>query len=144
MLQQADKNLPDYKIARQAERSFSDEFDSTLNGDIRLMQLAVLAIAVYTWVAISDSKNGCVGSRFLLTFGGAPAQPAGKGVQTVWPLIHQGLQTMSHMSELPAPSRTDVRDVTRPQHLALQPQRGDEDYPPPVSCGPILASVTHA
>lgn len=80
-VQQAEKNLPDYKIARRADRSFGDEFGSTLNGDIKLMQVAIMAIAVYTWFAISDSKNGCVGSRLLLTFGGAPTQPGDMGAQ---------------------------------------------------------------
>eukprot|EP00892_Ulva_mutabilis_P011135 jgi/Ulvmu1/8394/UM042_0101.1 len=59
-----------YTIARFTSRSFEDEFGSTLDGDLQLLQVAIIGIAVYTYIAISNSRDGFVGSRFALTIGG--------------------------------------------------------------------------
>ena len=54
-----------------AGRSADDEFGSTLDNDLMLLNIALLAIGIFTYAAISDWQNGCVGSRFLITVGGA-------------------------------------------------------------------------
>lgn len=59
-----------HSISRFATRSFEDEFGSTIEGDLRLLQVAIVGILLYTYVAISDWRNGLVGSRFVLTMGG--------------------------------------------------------------------------
>eukprot|EP00892_Ulva_mutabilis_P011129 jgi/Ulvmu1/8389/UM042_0096.1 len=59
-----------HSIARFAMRSFADEFGSTIDGDLRLLQVAIIGILLYTYIAISDCRNGLVGSRFVLTMGG--------------------------------------------------------------------------
>lgn len=59
-----------YRYPRFAARSFSDEFGSTIDNDVLLLQVAVVAILIYTVSAISDCKDGCVGSRIALTIGG--------------------------------------------------------------------------
>ena len=63
-----------FRIDRLAGRSFSDEFGGTIDNDIALLQAAIIAIAIYTYIAISDCRNGCVGSRAALTLGGARLQ----------------------------------------------------------------------
>ena len=63
-----------FRIGRLAGRSFSDEFGGTIDNDVALLQAAIIAIAVYTHIAISNCRNGCVGSRAALTFGGALQQ----------------------------------------------------------------------
>lgn len=61
-----------YTLARFTSRSFEDEFGSTLDGDLQLLQVAIIGIAVYTYIAISNCRDGCVGSRLALTIGGTP------------------------------------------------------------------------
>eukprot|EP00892_Ulva_mutabilis_P011134 jgi/Ulvmu1/8393/UM042_0100.1 len=59
-----------YTVARFTTRSFEDEFGSTIDGDLQLLQVAIIGIVVYTYVAISNSRDGFVGSRLALTIGG--------------------------------------------------------------------------
>ena len=69
-----DKADDTWHVQRMAGRSPDDEFGSTLDNDLMLLNVALLAIGLFTYVAISDWQNGFVGSRFLLTIGGtAPA-----------------------------------------------------------------------
>ena len=63
--------MPEYIIARFAGRSFDDEFGSTIDSDLVLLQAAIIAIIIFTIAAISDCKDGCVGSRVALSAGGA-------------------------------------------------------------------------
>lgn len=58
-------------VARFATRSFEDEFGSTIEGDIQLLQIAIVGILLYTYAAISNCRDNRVGSRFVLTVGGA-------------------------------------------------------------------------
>lgn len=59
-----------FTIARFTSRSFEDEFGSTIDGDLQLLQVAIIGIALYTYIAISNCRDGCVGSRLALTIGG--------------------------------------------------------------------------
>lgn len=59
-----------YTIARFTARSFEDEFGGTIDGDLQLLQVAIIGIALYTYIAISNCRDGCVGSRLALTIGG--------------------------------------------------------------------------
>lgn len=52
-------------------RSFDDEFGGTIDNDVALLQAAIIGIAIYTIIAISNCRDGCVGGRVLLTIGGA-------------------------------------------------------------------------
>lgn len=79
-----------YTLARFTSRSFEDEFGSTLDGDLQLLQVAIIGIAVYTYIAISNCRDGCVGSRLALTIGGTPPPlPCAHGAQSL-PMIHDG------------------------------------------------------
>lgn len=62
-----------FTIARFTTRSFEDEFGSTIDGDLQLLQVAIIGIALYTYIAISNCRDGCVGSRLALTIGGSPS-----------------------------------------------------------------------
>ena len=42
------------------------------------MQVAIFAVAIYTYFAISNWRDGIVGSRLNLTLGGAPPQHAAR------------------------------------------------------------------
>jgi hypothetical protein len=67
-----------WSVKRFSERSFDDEFGSTIESDVFLLQIAIIVVSVYTFFAISDWRDGCVGLRLSLTFGGmlAPLLPA--------------------------------------------------------------------
>lgn len=60
-----------WHVRRFAQRSFEDEFAGTLQGDLFMLQIALVAIVIYTYLAISNWRDGIVGSRLLLTAGGA-------------------------------------------------------------------------
>lgn len=60
-----------WHVRRVAGRSHDDEFAGTLAADLRMLQVALVAIAGFTYVAISNCQDGFVGSRFLITVGGA-------------------------------------------------------------------------
>ena len=60
-------------------RSFDDEWASTVDNDVALLNAALFAIGLFSYVAISDWQDGCVGSRVLLTFGGV------RHVELLWP-----------------------------------------------------------
>lgn len=72
VVQEQDEATEEFEITRLAGRSFDDEFGSTIDNDVLLLQAAILGIAIYTVLAISNCRDGCVGSRVLLTIGGAP------------------------------------------------------------------------
>lgn len=74
IVQAEDKDTEGYSIERLAGRSFDDEFGGTINNDVTLLQAAIFGIAIYTAIAISNCRDGCVGSRVLLTIGGAPPE----------------------------------------------------------------------
>ena len=74
IVQAEDKDTEGYSIERFASRSFDDEFGGTIDNDVTLLQAAIFGIAVYTAIAISNCRDGCVGSRVLLTIGGAPPE----------------------------------------------------------------------
>lgn len=69
-LQELDEADSVWHVQRRAVRSFDDEFGSTLDSDLQLLQVAIIAIIVFTYAAISVWQDGCVGSRSLLTIGG--------------------------------------------------------------------------
>lgn len=61
-----------WHVRRLADRSFDDEFGGTIQNDLALLQIAIVCIVVYTYLAISNPRDGIVGSRLMLTFGGVP------------------------------------------------------------------------
>jgi hypothetical protein len=81
-VQTQDKELKGFDVERLAARSFDDEFGGTINNDLFLLQAAIAGIILYTYIAVSDCRDGCVGSRLLLTLGGArPPVPSVVEVQ---------------------------------------------------------------
>lgn len=69
-MEEEDNVSDEYNIGRFAARSFDDEFGSTIDGDLVLLQGAIAAIVVFTIFAISVCRDGCVGLRVLLSVGG--------------------------------------------------------------------------
>ena len=113
-MQAQDEAAPEYEIARLATRSFDDEFGSTIDNDVLLLQAAIFGIAAYTYIAISNCRDGCVGSRALLTIGGVPRAHAGGSP----------VQSATHLAGVPA-------------LFAVLPTLG------PATCGSLLPHTGH-
>lgn len=74
-MQELDDEDAGWHVHRAAGRSADDEFGGTVLADMLLLQVALIAIALFTFISISNWQDGCVGSRFLLTVGGGRLTP---------------------------------------------------------------------
>ena len=59
-----------YKTSYFTDRSFSDEFGSTVNRDITKLQIALIAILIYATMTLSKWSEGCNGARVGVTMCG--------------------------------------------------------------------------
>jgi len=59
-----------FEVSYVTERSFGDEFGSTINGDLTKLQAALVLILAYAALTLSKWRMGCVGSRVGVTFAG--------------------------------------------------------------------------
>lgn len=96
-----------WHVRRLADRSFNDEFGGTIENDLALLQIAIVCIVVYTYLAISNQRDGIVGSRMMLTFGGVLPTPASLAVPQS-PFATTLHTPTAHMS-----SNTAARSVCR-------------------------------
>lgn len=74
-VQAQDEEDSEYVITRFATRSFEDEFGGTIDDDLAMLQVAIVCIILFTSFALSDCKDGFVGRRVALTWGGACLRP---------------------------------------------------------------------
>jgi hypothetical protein len=72
-MQRLDEADSEWSVKRSSERSFDDEFGSSVGSDAILLQIAILVVSIYTYAATSSCRDGFVGSRLSLTFGGVPS-----------------------------------------------------------------------
>jgi hypothetical protein len=70
LVQEENVATEEYVISRLAGRSFEDEFGGTIDSDLALLQVAIVAVVLYTVIALSDCKDAWVGRRATLTWAG--------------------------------------------------------------------------
>jgi hypothetical protein len=82
-VQAEDESDATYAIERLAERSVDDELGATIDHDLMLLNIAIVGVGLYTFVALSRLRDGFIGMRLTLTVRGTSSQRSERCPSTI-------------------------------------------------------------